>query len=134
MRRYLPAFILALAIAPFPLAGCDLINKLKGGGEDAGADAALEAAVVEDAAPAVEPAPTVDAAPAPTTTLAPTPTINRPVVTDAGVKDAAVAVDAGPAPVDAGPAPAPTPTLKFPIFDGGLFRFDAGGLRLPKTK
>ena len=46
MRRYLPAFILALAIAPFPLAGCDMINKLKGGSDDAGLDAALEAAAV----------------------------------------------------------------------------------------
>jgi hypothetical protein len=136
MRRYLPAFVLALAIAPFPLAGCDLINKLKGGGEDAGLDAAAAADAAEDVAP--PPAPTEDAAtPAPTTTLTavPTTTVVRPVVvadagTDARVSDAAAPVDAGSATVDAGgPAPVPTPTLKFPNI-----KLDGGAFKLPKMK
>ena len=150
MRRYIPALLLALAaIAPFPLAGCDIINKLKGGGEeDAGLEASVEADVDAGEEQAPPPADT-DAAPAPTTTLTtvtPTSTTTvRPATdasapaTDAGaapVADAAAptpAADAGAAKADAGPAPAPTPTLKIPqgLFDAGGLRFDAGGFKPP---
>jgi hypothetical protein len=144
MRRYIPGFLLLLAAsAPLTLGGCtDLINKLKGGGVDAGTDGEVVAAPEADgavvAAPdpdaAVEPAPTVT----PTGTLtAVTPTATatvRPTTTDAGVKaDAAAPADAG-AKADSGAAPAPTPTLKIPTFDAGGFpaiRFDAGGFRPP---
>ncbi|MBX3209154.1 MAG: hypothetical protein KF764_29240 [Labilithrix sp.] len=150
MRRYIPALLLTLAaIAPFPLAGCDILNKLKGGGDDAGAEAAAEAPDAEAAPAETDTAPV----PAPTTTLTTvTPTATstavRPAATDAGAVDAAivdsggatvvvdagapVVVDAGAAKTDAGPAPAPTPTLKIPqnLFDGGL-RFDAGGFKPP---
>ncbi len=153
MRRYIPGFLLLLlAAAPLALGGCtDLINKLKGGGQDAdaGDDAAVVAAPEEaDAAPAeptdpnaaVEPAPTV----APTGTLtavAPTATTTaRPTTTDAGTvtADAAAPVDAGQK-ADSGPAPAPTPTLKIPTFDAGGFvppniRFDAGAFKPPWQK
>ena len=136
MRRYLPALLLVSAAVSVPLMGCDLIAKLKGGDADAGTDAATIVAVPAadvDAAPAV-PAATVAATAAPLTTTAPTgTTVVRPVVIgDAGLpKDAgAVAIDAGRK--DGGPAPAPTPTLNLPnLFDGGSFKFDAGGFKPP---
>ena len=138
MRRYLPAFLLLLAgIAPFPLAGCDMLNKLKGGG-DGGLDAAALITVLPDAAvaPAVPTDVTADAAPLPaatTTTIAPVVPTVHPIVTDAGVK-----LDAGAAKIDAGPgpAPAPTPTLRIPtnLFDAGGIKFDAGGFKPPWVK
>jgi hypothetical protein len=139
MRRYIPALLLALAaIAPFPLAGCDLITKLKGGGgEDAASDAAVAAPEVDaaEAAPVAETdaeTATLDAA-VPTTVK-----VVKPVVVDAAATvDAAVpvVVDASaPTVTDSGVAPAPTPTLRLPrgLLDGGLFRIDAGGLKLPR--
>lgn len=152
MRRYIPALLLTLTAFAFPLAGCsELIDKLKnrGAGDDGGAEAAA-AELTADAETA--PAPTETAAePIPTTTTAPTvaptttATTTKPVATDAGVVDSGAKVDAAaPAVTDAGatktdsgaaPAPAPTPTFKIPhgLLDGGLFRFDAGGFRLPGT-
>lgn len=116
----------ALALAT---AGCDILNKLKGGG-DAGVDGEAAAAVADGGATAPVAAGDAGAAtPTTTTTAAPTGTVHR-VVGDAGVH-----ADAGAATLDGGgPAPAPTPTLKLPpgLFDGGLKGFDAGGLKLPK--
>ncbi len=138
MRRYLPALLLALAaFAPFPLAGCDLIDKLKAGKADAGDDAAATTAapVVDADAGVVPPVDTATATADAATPVAPTTTgtVRPVVVTDAGVRVDAAApiVDAGAKPADAGPAPAPTPTLKLPGIDGGFLRFDAGGLKLP---
>jgi hypothetical protein len=138
MRRYIPALLLALAaVAPFPLAGCDALKKLKGGGGDAGGDADAEVASVVaavDAAPVAEE--TVDAAavPVPTTTLTAVPT--RPAaVTDAGKTDSGAKpiVDAGTAKSDAGPAPIPTPTFTIPPNLRDL-RFDGGALKPPWQK
>lgn len=138
MRRYIPALLLALvALAPFPLAGCDMIAKLKGGDADAGSDAAVVVAAGDDAAVAVA---VVDgAAVTPTGTAPPLPTGTfttvKPVVkADGGVVDAAVApvADAGAPKPDGGPAPTPTPTFTIPnLFDAGGFKFDAGGFRPP---
>lgn len=136
MRQYIPAFLLTLtAFAPFPLAGCDMLAKLKGGG-DAGADAEVSATidaevpvvVAEDAA-AAPPSSLVTAAPTITPTAAPK------AVTDAGAKaDAAAIVDAA-ATADASVAPVPTPTFKIPpgLLDGGLrlLRPDGGALKVP---
>ncbi|OJY25954.1 MAG: hypothetical protein BGO98_35785 [Myxococcales bacterium 68-20] len=156
MRRYIPALLLTLTAIAFPLAGCsELIDKLKnrGAGDDGGADAAV-AELTADAETAPAPAPTETAAePIPTTTTTAAPTIaptttatTKPVATDAGVVDSGAKVvdaaapavtDAGATKTDSGaaPAPVPTPTFKLPsgLLDGGLFRFDAGGFRLPGT-
>ncbi len=132
MRRYLPAFLLALAaIAPFPLAGCDLLSKKDGA--DAAADAAIVAVPVADAAVAVA----TDTA-APTTTVAPplvpgklTPTPTGTVI--APKTDAAAPVaDAGAVKTDSGAAPAPTPTLTLPtnLFDGGFTLDDVRSTKL----
>jgi hypothetical protein len=135
--RYLPALLLVLvAAAPFPLAGCDMIAKMRGG-DDAGSDAAIVALPAVDAAAAA--ATDAGAAATPTGTAPPLPTGTvtgvRPVVkADGGVADASVApvVDAGAPKTDGGPAPTPTPTFTIPtnLFDGG-FRFDAGGFKPP---
>lgn len=138
MRRYLPGLLLTLvAIAPFPLSGCDLISKLRGG-DDAGTDAAAEAAVVTtDTAPTTTTTDTV--APPPTTTLTPTPTAIpttttvKPVTKDGG-SDAATVADAGAKPDSAAPIPTPTFTIPSGLFDGGMLRFDAGGWKPPWQK
>jgi hypothetical protein len=122
------------------LAGCDLLNKLKGGDADAG-----DAAAVATTTPVVDAAATPPTlattaaplnAPPPGQTNAPVPTGARPA--DAGTRDAAAPVDAGALRADSGAAPLPTPTLTIPpipnIFDGGTFKFDAGGLKIPGTK
>jgi hypothetical protein len=139
MRR---TVLLILVAQAGLLAGCDILNKLKGGDADAG-----DAAPVATAVPAVDGAAPPPNAPATTTpplnpppsvfpTNAPAPTGARP--TDAGVRDAAAPVDAGAPRADSGAPPAPTPTLTIPpipnLFDGGVFKFDAGGLKIPGTK
>lgn len=134
MRRYIPALL--LLSSPFAIAsiaGCDMLNKLKGGGDDAGTDAAI--VPVTTAAPAGEAGAAAVPTTATTTTAlptTPTPVVKTVVKTDGGVVvDAgAPVVDAGKA-ADGGPAPAPTPTFKLPGFDAGGLKFDAGGLKLP---
>jgi hypothetical protein len=110
-----------------------MIAKMKGG-DDAGSDAAIAALPVADDAAAAA----TDTAPATATTTAPplttgTLTAVKPAVkTDGGA--APVVADAGaPAKTDGGPAPTPTPTFTIPtnLFDGGAFRFDAGGFKPP---
>jgi hypothetical protein len=142
MRRYIPAFLLTLAVFAPLLTGCTyLINKLKGGGADAGGEASVAVVAVDAAAVPTAAVDTTDAAAVPTTTTTATtlptaPTV-KPVLTDAGkpVDAGATIVDAG-VKTDGGPAPAPTPTLKFPsnFFDGGGLRFDAGGFKPPWQK
>jgi hypothetical protein len=131
MRRYIPALLLALTAFALPLAGCDLIAKMKGGA-DAGADATVEAVV--DAAPAPTAEAVADAAP---TTLPVVPTAAKAVVHAADASaDAAHAVDASITPADAGGLVIPNPKIPLPVFqlDGGLRSLlnpDAGLIRRP---
>ncbi len=128
MRLSLRAAFLALTTLALASTGCDLINKLKGAAGDAGVDAAVAAVAVPDAAAPAELA-DAEAAPSPSAPGAPTGTLHHVAVVDGGVR-----LDAGK--LDGGPAPAPTPTLKLPpgLFDGGLPKIDAGGLKLPWQK
>lgn len=135
MRRYLPAFLLVLLIfAPFPIAGCDLIAKLKGadGGIDGATISTDASAVVTSTTTTPQVTETPPPAPRPTVTSTARPTADAGR-TDAAIDATAPAVDAGR---DSGPAPVPTPTFRIPtqFLDGGLLRIDAGNFKPPWVK
>lgn len=144
MRRTLPALLATAVLAPLPLAGCDLIEKLKGGGAVDAGDGAVAPTLAPTALPAGTAADTGATSPpaTPLTTTTTTSTLRavRPVVAaDAGTRGDAAApvpvIDAGAGKADAGtPSPLPTPTLNLPnLLDGG-FKLDAGGFKPPWLK
>lgn len=132
MRRFLPAFLLALAsFVPFAV-GCDLSKK------NDGVDAALPVVVATapSAAPTAAPTETAATTAVPplgaATTAPPTGVVHagdagKPVAKDAGAKDAAA-----PAPTAPGfPTALPPFPTALPGIDAGMFKLPDGGFKPP---